>query len=47
LLYYAVEILKGSPPSAHTVEVAQRIGVGMLILLTALALYNDLTRLLS
>jgi len=47
LLYYAVEVAKGSPPSMRTVEVAQRIGVGMLILLTALALYNDLTRLLS
>jgi len=47
LLYYAVEVAKGSPPSVRTVEVAQRIGVGMLILLTALALYNDLTRLLS
>jgi regulator of sigma E protease len=47
LLYYAVEVVKGSPPSARTVEVAQRVGVGMLILLTALALYNDLTRLLS
>ncbi len=47
LLYYAVEVAKGSPPSVRTIEVAQRIGVGMLILLTALALYNDLTRLLS
>jgi len=47
LLYYAVEVVKGSPPSVRTVEVAQRVGVGMLILLTALALYNDLTRLLS
>jgi len=47
LLYYAVEIVKGSPPSVRTVEVAQRVGVGMLIFLTALALYNDLTRLLS
>jgi len=47
LLYYAVEAVKGSPPSVRTMEVAQRIGVGVLILLTALALYNDLTRLLS
>ncbi|SPE29091.1 zinc metallopeptidase [Burkholderiales bacterium] len=47
LLYYAVEIVKGSPPSVRTMAVAQRVGVGMLILLTALALYNDLTRLLS
>jgi len=47
LLYYAVEVVKGSPPSVRTVAVAQRLGVGMLLLLTALALYNDLTRLLS
>jgi regulator of sigma E protease len=47
LLYYAVEVVKGSPPSVRTVELAQRLGVGMLMLLTALALYNDLTRLLS
>jgi regulator of sigma E protease len=47
LLYYAVEVVKGSPPSVRTVELAQRVGVGMLMLLTALALYNDLTRLLS
>jgi regulator of sigma E protease len=47
LLYYAVEVVKGSPPSVRAVELAQRVGVGMLVLLTALALYNDLTRLLS
>ncbi len=47
LLYYAVEVVKGSPPSVRAVEVAQRVGVGMLVLLTALALFNDLTRLLS
>ncbi len=47
LLYYAVEVVKGSPPSVRAVEVAQRVGIGMLVLLTALALYNDLTRLLS
>jgi len=47
LLYYAVEVVKGSPPSVRTVELAQRVGVGMLVLLTALALFNDLTRLLS
>jgi regulator of sigma E protease len=47
LLYYAVEVVKGSPPSVRAVELAQRLGLGMLLLLTALALYNDLTRLLS
>jgi regulator of sigma E protease len=47
LLYYAVEVVKGSPPSLRAVELGQRLGIGMLVLLTALALYNDLTRLLS
>ena len=47
LLYYAVEVVKGSPPSVRAVELAQRAGVGMLVFLTALALYNDLARLLS
>jgi regulator of sigma E protease len=46
LLYYAIEILKGSPPSDLVVEWGQRAGIGVLALLTALALYNDLTRLL-
>ena len=47
LLYYAVEVVKGSPPSVRTMELAQRVGVGVLMLLTALALFNDLTRPLS
>jgi regulator of sigma E protease len=46
LLYYLVEILKGSPPAEWVVEWGQRAGIAVLILLTALALYNDLTRLL-
>jgi len=46
LLYYAIEVLKGSPPSASWLELGQRLGIGLLVLLTALALYNDLTRLL-
>lgn len=46
LLYYAIEILKGSPPADWIVEWGQRAGIGVLALLTALALYNDLTRLL-
>jgi regulator of sigma E protease len=46
LLYYLVEILKGSPPAEWVVQWGQRAGIGVLVLLTALALYNDLTRLL-
>ncbi len=47
LLYYLVEILKGSPPAEWVVEWGQRAGIGVLVMLTALALYNDLTRLLA
>ena len=46
LLYYLIEIIKGSPPADWVVQWGQRAGVGLLFLLTALALYNDLTRLL-
>ena len=47
LLYYLIEILKGSPPADWVVEWGQRAGVALLGLLTMLALYNDLIRLLS
>jgi regulator of sigma E protease len=47
LLYYLVEIFKGSPPADWVVEWGQRAGIGVLVMLTALALYNDLTRLLA
>jgi regulator of sigma E protease len=47
LLYYAIEILKGSPPADWAVEWGQRAGIAALFLLTALALYNDIARLLS
>lgn len=47
LLYYLVEIIKGSPPADWVVEWGQRAGIGLLLSLTMLALYNDLARLLS
>jgi regulator of sigma E protease len=47
LLYYLIEILKGSPPADWVVEWGQRAGIGVLLMLTALAIYNDLTRLLA
>ena len=47
LLYYLIEIFKGSPPAEWVVEWGQRAGVALLGLLTVLALYNDLIRLLS
>jgi len=47
LVYYLIEIIKGSPPADWIVEWGQRAGISVLVMLTALALYNDLTRLLS
>jgi regulator of sigma E protease len=45
LLYYLAEIIKGSPVSDRAFEVGQRIGMAMLAMLMALALFNDVSRL--
>lgn len=47
LLYYVIELIKGSPVSEFTQAVGQRIGLAMLVGLMALAFYNDLVRLLG
>jgi regulator of sigma E protease len=47
LLYYFIELIKGSPLSDAAQEFGQRIGLAMLAGLMMLAIYNDLTRLLS
>jgi regulator of sigma E protease len=45
LLYYLAELIKGSPVSDRALEVGQRIGMAMLAVLMALALFNDVSRL--
>jgi len=45
LLYYFAELVKGSPVSDRAFEVGQRIGMAVLAVLMALALFNDLSRL--
>lgn len=45
LLYYAIEIVKGSPVSAATEMLGQQIGIVLLLMLMSLAFYNDLLRL--
>ncbi len=47
LLYYLIEVIKGSPVSEQTEAVGQRIGLAMLAGLMALAFYNDFVRLLG
>ena len=46
LLYYSLEVLTGRPVSERFGEIAQRLGVGLLVTLMALAVFNDVARLL-
>ena len=45
LMYYLIELAKGSPVSEQAQHVAQRIGIALLLMLMALAFYNDFMRL--
>lgn len=47
LLYYVVEIFKGSPVSERVMELGQRVGLTLLLFLMAFAIYNDFNRLLT
>jgi regulator of sigma E protease len=47
LLYYSLEVLTGRPVSERFGEVAQRAGLGILMLLMAIAVFNDIIRLIS
>jgi regulator of sigma E protease len=46
LLYYLVELIKGSPVSEQTMIVGQYIGIALLFTLMGLAFYNDIHRML-
>jgi regulator of sigma E protease len=47
LLYYSVELLTGRPVSERFGEIAQRAGVGILMALMAVAVFNDIIRLMT
>tara|TARA_R110001599_G_scaffold159052_1_gene346096 strand:+ start:125079 stop:126437 length:1359 start_codon:yes stop_codon:yes gene_type:complete len=47
LLYYAVEVLTGRPVSERFGAIAQRAGVGILMTLMLVAVFNDINRLIS
>ena len=47
LLYYAAELVKGSPVSEQVWEIGQKIGIALLGTLMAFAIYNDINRLIS
>jgi regulator of sigma E protease len=46
LMYYVIEIIKGSPLSAKTAEIGQQVGMVLLFALMAFAIYNDVVRLI-
>jgi len=46
LLYYMVEMIKGSPVSETLWDAGQKIGMALLFTLMALALFNDFSRLI-
>ncbi|QRX81987.1 RIP metalloprotease RseP [Glaciimonas sp. PAMC28666] len=46
LLYYSVEVLTGRPVPERFGEIAQRAGIGILMTLMAVAMFNDIVRLI-
>lgn len=47
LLYYAAELIKGSPVSEQAWEIGQKIGIAILGILMTFAIFNDVNRLIS
>ncbi len=47
LMYYCIEIIKGSPVSESVEALGQRIGMALLMMLMTLAIYNDVLRLVE
>jgi len=46
LMYYLIELVKGSPVSEQAQALGQRVGILLLLMLMGLAFYNDFMRLL-
>ena len=46
LLYYSLEVLTGRFVPERVGEIAQRLGMGLLLTLMLLAVFNDVARLL-
>ena len=47
LMFYLFEALKDSPASERAMDLGQRVGITLLLMLMAFAFYNDLTRLFA
>jgi regulator of sigma E protease len=46
LLYYSLELFSGRPVSERVGALAQRAGIGLLAVLMAVAMFNDIARLI-
>ncbi len=47
LMYYCIEIIKGSPISEAMEAIGQRVGMALLMMLMSIAIYNDVLRLVE
>ena len=47
LLYYLIELVKGSPVSERTMIAGQYVGLALLVTLMSLAFYNDIARIVA
>lgn len=47
LLYYMVELVKGSPVSERVMLIGQQFGLAVLLMLMSLAFYNDINRIIG
>ena len=47
LMYYCIEIIKGSPVSEAMEAIGQRVGMALLMMLMSIAIYNDVLRLVE
>jgi regulator of sigma E protease len=47
LVFYVIEMVKGAPLSLKKMEIAQQVGLAILMSLMIFALFNDFTRLLG
>jgi regulator of sigma E protease len=47
LVYYALEAIRGRPLSERFLELSQKAGLTLVIMMMALALFNDLSRLIG
>ena len=47
LVFYSIEALRGAPLSMRKMEIAQQVGLVLLLGLMVFALFNDVTRILN